>query len=243
MTNCTNCNSEVSNHFCSNCGQAVALKRINKHYISHELLHLLHFEKGFFYTAKGLITKPGDSIKEFITQNRNRHMKPVAFLILTSILFTLTSHLFHTDKIFADKEKLLFGDSSVGDIEHWVQSHLGYSNILMGVFIALCMKLFFRKYKYNIFEITILLCFVMGQGMLLLTIETLFFSLLGTKAYIIILSVISYGYTTWAIGQFFDKKKILSYIKAFVAYILGYLLFYIAIIVVGLTTDVIIKML
>lgn len=83
----------------------------------------------------------------------------------------------------------------------------------------------------------------MGQGMLLITVEAFFVGLLSKQVFINILTVITLVYPTWAIGQFFDKTKILSYIKAFFAYIFGFLLFYITIIIVGLTTDLIMKML
>jgi hypothetical protein len=242
MTNCKNCNHQIIEKFCANCGQPAILKRIDKHYISHELFHLLHFEKGFFYTVKKLMTTPGSSIRGFIHDNRNKDMKPVAFLILTSLLYTLVAHFFHTEELYKSKEKFMFGKSSINDIQNWVQAHLGYANILMGGFITLCVKLFFRKYKYNLFEITILLCFVMGQGMLLLTVETLFTKAFNERWYLIILSIISFGYPTWAIGQFFDGKKIGSYFKAFFAYLFGYLLFQLAVIIIGLIADVIIKM-
>ncbi len=168
-------------------------------------------------------------------------MKPVAFLILTSLLYTLIAHFFHAEEIGNSKEKLAFGKSSITAILEWVQTHYGYANIIMGVFIALFVKLLYRKYKYNFFEITILLCFVMGQGMLLLAFEAFFVKLINKNIYKIILVVIAFIYPTWAIGQFFDESKISSYIKALLAYILGYLLFQIAIIVVGLTCDLIIK--
>lgn len=168
-------------------------------------------------------------------------MKPVAFLILTSLLFTLVSHLFHADDLYNQKEKLSFGNSSINDIMNWVKTHWGYANIFMGIFIALCLKIFFRKYKFNLFELIIVLCFVMGQAMLLLTATTFFIGILNTQTYMIVSSVISFGYIVWAIGQFFDRANIFSYVKAFFAYFLGYILFYIAIIPVGLIADLIIK--
>ncbi|MEO6550432.1 MAG: DUF3667 domain-containing protein [Ferruginibacter sp.] len=241
MVNCRICKYPITESFCPNCGNPAKLKRIDKHYISHEVFHLLHFEKGFFYTVRELFTRPGNSIREFIEENRNRHMKPVAFLILASLLFTLISHLFHADEIYNQKDKLSFGKSSINDIMHWVQTHWGYANLLMGIFIALCLKLFFKKYKYNLFEITILLCFVMGQAMLILTIATFFVGILKSQIFIIISSVIGFVYVTWAIGQFFGGTKVANYVKAFLAYLLGYLLFYIAIIPVGLAADLIIK--
>lgn len=241
MTNCKNCNHQISENFCPNCGNPAKLKRIDKHYISHEALHLLHFEKGFFYTAKELVTRPGDSIREFITENRNKHMKPVPFLILTSLLFTVIAHYFHADNIYNEKEKIELDQSSIGPILHWIQTHYGYANIISIVFYAFCVKLFFKKYNFNFFEIMILICFAMGQGMLFLTVESLFVGLLNQQAYIIIMTIIAFVYPIWVIGQFFDKSKVSSYVRAFGAYTLGYLLFYMAIIAVGLTVDLFIK--
>ena len=83
---------------------------------------------------------------------------------------------------------------------NWVKTHWVYVNILLRIFIALCLKLFFGKYKYNFFELIILMCFVMGQAMLLLTIVTMLVGVLGKQGYIIISSVISYGYSIWAIA-------------------------------------------
>ena len=35
------------------------LKRIDRRYISHEIEHVLHLDRGFFYTVKELIVRPG----------------------------------------------------------------------------------------------------------------------------------------------------------------------------------------
>lgn len=241
MTNCKNCNNQITEKYCANCGQAATIKRIDKHYISHEIQHLLHFEKGIFYTVKELLLRPGISIREYIDEDRNKHMKPIPFLIFTSVVYTVIAHFFHADVFYNESRKLFFEDSSINDINHWVQTHYGYSNILMGLFLAIAVKLLFRKYKYNLFEIMILLCFIMGQGMLLLTLEAFFAGIINGYAFASILGLISFAYPTWVIAQFFDKSKISSYFKAFFAYILGYILFYVAIIIVGLTADLFIK--
>lgn len=243
MINCRNCNNQVIGNFCSNCGQSANLKRIDKHYISHEFLHLFHFETGFFYTAKQLSYRPGNSIREFADKNRNKHMKPVAFLFLTSIIYTLITHLTHADKINNAQVELSFGKSSIDDIQHWVETHSGYSHIIMGVFIALFVMLLFKKYQYNIFEITIILCFAIGQVLLLTAIEALFVGVLNEQLYKIIYGILYFIYPVWVIGQFFDGKKIISYIKAFFAYLFGYLSFIISIIVIGLITDGLVSLL
>lgn len=239
MTNCKQCRQAITDNFCANCGHAAKIKRIDKHYLSHEILHLLHFEKGFPYTFRQLITRPGHSIREFITEDRSKHMKPVAYLILTSLLYTLVAHAFHADDFASNTQNDALSHSIYGKIQHWVQTNYGYANILMGGLIALCVSLFFRKYRYNLFEITVLLCFIMGEGMLILTLLTLFYGLLGKGAYAILLGVISLVYPTWAIGQFFDAKKPVSYVKAFFAYSLGYLSFQIVLLILAMAIDVI----
>lgn len=65
LTNCKNCNHRVNDNFCSKCGQAVQLKRIDAHYIQHEIVHVLHFESGIFYTIKELLIRPGQNIRMF----------------------------------------------------------------------------------------------------------------------------------------------------------------------------------
>lgn len=203
---------------------------------------MLHFEKGFPFTFRELMTRPGNSIREFITEDRSRHMKPVAYLILTSLLYTLIAHALHADEIDNNSpQAAALAHSTYGSLQGWIQTHYGYANILMGGFIALFVSLFFRKYRYNLFEITVLLCFVMGQGMLLLAIETLFIGILGKALYFMLVAVISFGYPTWAIGQFFDRQKPLSYVKAFLAYLLGYITFQLLVFLVAIGADAIAK--
>lgn len=48
-------------------------------------------------------------------------------------------------------------------------------------------------------------------------------------------------YTTWAVGHFFEKEKVIRYVKAFFAYILGMLSFSLVAILIGTITDLIIK--
>lgn len=48
-------------------------------------------------------------------------------------------------------------------------------------------------------------------------------------------------YCTWAIGQFFDKRKIGSYVKSFFAYALGMITFMLVALALGATIDMFIK--
>jgi hypothetical protein len=84
MTNCKNCNVPTDRKYYSNCGQAIHLKRIDGHYILHEIEHIFHFERGILYIIKELLIHPGQTVREFITDNRNRLL-----LFSTGILIDL----------------------------------------------------------------------------------------------------------------------------------------------------------
>ena len=46
-------------------------------------------------------------------------------------------------------------------------------------------------------------------------------------------------YTSWAIGQFFDKNKKVNYLKAFLSYLLGMITFFLGAIILGMGFDLI----
>jgi len=237
MEHCKNCNLEISGNYCANCGQPVALKRIDGHYIVHEIEHVLHFEKGILFTIRELVTAPGKNIRDFFSENRSRLVKPIIFIIVTSLIYSVTSHFFHIEDGYVALHG--FENSSVSAIFGWIQQHYGYANIIMGVFIALWVKLFFKKYGYNFFEILILLCFVMGMGMLIFA----FFAFLQGVTHIGLMPIagmFGFAYCTWAIGEFFSRKAI-NYFKAFWAYVLGYLTFCIAAFALGSLIDLAIR--
>jgi hypothetical protein len=237
--NCKNCNTEVNQNYCPNCGHPIVLRRIDGHYIFQEVRNVLNFEHGILFTIRELTINPGKNVKEFLTENRNRLVKPVVFLLITSLIYTVLKNLTHFEDGYVNYSGEI--ESATLTILSWIQGNYGYSNSIMAVFIALWLKLFFRKYDYNIFEIIILLCFVMGIGML-------FYSVFGIAESFTQIKLLQFGaivafiYTTFALGQFFDKKKLSSYVKALFAYLLGMLSFFVIAILIGKMIDLVSKL-
>lgn len=241
MPNCINCGKSVTDNFCSHCGQPVIVKRIDSHYIMHSIQHVLHLEKGIFYTVRELLIRPGQNVKEFLSLNRNRLVKPVIFIIVTSLLYSLAAHFFHVEDgyVSVNVDEANKRTATLA-ISQWIQTHYGYANIIMGIFIAVWLKLFFRKYAYNFFEILILLCFIMGMGMLVLALFALVEGITGWKI-MQTGGIIFFLYATWGIGQFFDSRKIISYLKALGAYLAGMITFTMGTLLVGYIIDLIIN--
>ncbi len=236
---CSHCHNEITHKFCSQCGQPAKLNRIDAHYVQHEVLHVLHFEKGILYTVRELLLSPGKSVRAFVAENRSRLVKPILFIILSSLLYTVVTHFFHLDKRYItvrDKDNL-----ATSSINNWVQNHYGYTNIVIGICIAGWLHLFFRKSKYNFFEILILLCFVMGMSMLIFSVFALIEGITSYKT-MAFSAAISLGYSAWAIGDFFDsRKKFGRYLMAAGAYLLGMLTFSVIIFILSATIDLITK--
>jgi hypothetical protein len=108
---------------------------------------------------------------------------------------------------------------------------------MMGILIAFWVKIFFRKYTYNLIEILVLLCYVMGMGMVIFSV----FSIVEGLTYyhtVNIASVVGFIYCAWAIAHFYDGKKIINYLKSFGAYMFGFITFYLLMILVGALIDI-----
>ena len=236
--NCKNCNTEVNSKFCPDCGQPTSLKRIDRHYIIHEIEHILHFERGILYTIRELITNPGQNIRTYLSENRSRLVKTVIFIIITSLIYTLTSHFFHIKEEVINFE--VSDKSAIGSILKWMQEHYGYTSILTGIFIAIWLKIFFKKYEYNFYELLIMLCFVQGISMLIFAI----FAFLQGISHFNLLSfagILGVIYMTWGIGNFFEERKIGNYAKALVSFFLGTMTFYIIVFAIGISIDMLTK--
>lgn len=175
--------------------------------------------KGLLYTIKGLLIRPGESVRQFIAEDRYRFVKPITFLIITSLIYAFVNHFFGID-LLAQIDTSATPAMSLVII--WMTDNPGYTNIITGLYLAFWIKIFFKKYNYNLFEIFILLCFVTGISSLLVSVATIFQAIIQFNFNLIVIStVITLIYTIWAVGQFFDEKKAASYIKVFLAYILG----------------------
>ncbi|MBL4594821.1 MAG: DUF3667 domain-containing protein [Flavobacteriales bacterium] len=235
---CKKCEAELSDDFCSKCGNPKVLKKIDGSYILSEIVSVLNFDKGIFYTIKELFVRPGENVHKFIHNDRNRLVKPIIFIIVCSLIYTIAQQLLKFEDGYVNAGG--FGDSAVSNIFEWIQKNYGYANILMSIFITVWIKLFFKKYNYNFFEIIILLCFVMGIGMLIYTTFGIIESI--TKLKILqIGGIITFIYTSWAIGQFFDRNKKLNYLKGLIAYLLGMITFYFLAVILGLGIDLMSK--
>jgi hypothetical protein len=240
MNTCKNCNEHISGNYCSNCGKPAKLRRIDRNYIFNEIGDFFGANKGLLYTVKEILIKPGESVKKFIAEDRYRFVKPITFAIVTSLIYALVNHFFHIGV-----EDYYMNDAEIGSTTNLIFTWMlidypGYTSLIIGLFMAFWIKLFFRKADYNLFEIFILICFVSGIGSILLSVGTILQGITHLNL-LQIANLIAIIYYIWAIGQFFDKKKAMSYIKVFLAFFLGVFTLSFTIVFIGTLVDTLIK--
>jgi len=240
MNICKKCGKRFEGDYCSNCGHPERLRRINFGYVTNEITSVLNFEKGFLFTVKELFFRPGKSIRTFISEDRNRLMKPMVFILITSLIYALIIKISDFEGGAIDGVLAALEDDKTATVAifNWIQENYGYANLIMAIFIGLWLKVFFKKYQYNFFEILILLCFVMGTVMLIYTAFTLT-HYLSDLDFVTVGILLGLFYATCAIGQFFDKRKAANYFKAFMAYVLGTITFTFVSLITGFIIDMI----
>lgn len=233
MKYCKRCKHQVEGNYCSECGQLAKLKRIDRVYIAQQLQNILSVEKGFFYTTKELFVRPEKAIRTFLLDDRDKFVKPLVFLVFTSIIFSMVSYALHIEYSYFNVNNIqgLKDKVSIGDFGEWLNGNIGYTNLIIGCFMALWVKLFSRN--YNIYEIIVMLCFVLGEATLLLSFTFVMGQLTQNGFVAAGLLLVFFLYLIWAIGQFFGRTKLLSYGKSFMVLILGYLSYFFVFILIG----------
>ncbi|MEM8763477.1 MAG: DUF3667 domain-containing protein, partial [Bacteroidota bacterium] len=145
------------------------LERIDKTYIWNEISSVLNFDKGLFYTIRELFVRPGQTVREFLLYDRKRLVKPIFFVIFSSLLFVICQQIlgFETGTSSAEIE-----NEGIKMVLQWAGENFGVLNIFIGFFIGFWIRLFFLKSEFNLYEIFILVFFTIGIG-------NLFFTLFG----------------------------------------------------------------
>ncbi len=229
---CKNCEQNFEGNFCNNCGQKANVKRIDFNYVFNEIPNsVLQINRGFLFTVKELLIRPGKGILAFLKGKRVQYYKPIAFLLITSTLYVLFAYLMERNTFIDD---ITFGfkgrmeesnDNPDYSVVNWITKYQTYIPLLILPIFSLASYFAFIKSNFNYFEHLVLNVYITGQQMLIyLVLSFIFF---GDNVLIIIPFLIGFIYNFWTYFQFFkDKKKW----KKFLLILSTYLIFIILII-------------
>lgn len=153
---CQNCNREITENFCGNCGQK-KFKRIDRKYISDELQYtVVHWNKGLLYSIKKLIKNPGKTARTFVEGDRVNHYKPISMVfILSAFGAFLSVKVFGFVDVMKAQMMTTNKNMSAGFADNYVSFWMNYSSFIMLAsipIIAFFTKLVFRKWGHNYYE-------------------------------------------------------------------------------------------
>ena len=157
---CKHCGTPGTGNYCNNCGQSFQLKRITVAGIIHEIFHLFtHFDKGFVYTFKKLVTNPGIMQKEYLEGHRIKHQKPFSMFFICATVAAL---------IFYWINRALITYYEIGDqaAASFFQHYMVMLQIVLLPIYAGISRLIFYDSKYNYAEIIILLLYMLSVALL-----------------------------------------------------------------------------
>ena len=256
VTTCKNCNKKFIGHYCNYCGQPADTHDINFKYLWHELQHgIFHIDKGIIHTSKELFTRPGHTIKEYISGKRVKHFKPVAYIIILSTIYVLLAHLLHVKTNFDKMSVVLDGNNKAqaNEIVHlinssvkWLQEHYAYTMLMLLPVISLTSYLAFRKSRYNYIQHLVLNCYIAGQRMIVFILFLPIIALCSSNEAVSVVenieTLIWVSLMTWTYIQFFDNNKILKNIRLTIfSYVLFGILFIVLLIIAILTVALFVR--
>ncbi|MDU1890544.1 MAG: DUF3667 domain-containing protein [Dysgonomonas sp.] len=220
---CLNCNNEVTDNFCSKCGQPIQTSRISwKHLIDELQYGLLHINKGLLYTEKEMLFSPGVTIKNYLEGKRVKYTKPFLFLIIWGAIYSLVYHTFH----FFPMKEMNNPDNTFLEyipLYEWYANHYSLFILFTLPIFALSTYWILHKSNYNYIEHLVVFSYINGGKIfiLLLCYPLIYFSK-SIPIYHIV-HIIATIYVIWGISTFFKTK---SWSKAILKVVLCFILTY-----------------
>lgn len=216
INNCLNCGSRIDGNYCSNCGQEAESYPIDWHYLLHDLQHFFHLDSSFFYTAKELLIRPGETIRNYVDGKRATYFGPLCTALTVAGIYILIyywgniaplnilSQMIITLNGMLYKEELFF--------PKWLVDNYAFIELLVFIPVFSIASYFaFYKFKFSFFEHIAINAFLSAQRMLIgvLTFPILILFSEGPYSNVIELMVafIEIGFTIWAFMTFFKKEN------------------------------------
>ncbi len=184
MIECNNCSNEFDGNFCPNCGQRPNNGRIVlKDSIREILEHYFDFDTPLLKTITGLITRPGELLREYIFGKRKSYSHPFRYFILVLAVYLILLELlnFNSIEVFSNAigaQELPNPDTVATKASNYLRDHINTFLLVYAFTLALFARLFYRKSGFYFVEYLSVSFFIVA--------EYIFFSI-----FIVLLTLIS----------------------------------------------------
>lgn len=225
---CLNCGAPLPEPYCSSCGQ----KRVSRISFAQFLViarrGFFEMDSPIFRNLIELTIRPGHACRDYVEGKRKRYFNPVRYSFWLMTILMVLATLLGVDLLKASSDVF---SPEVGDLEFAEQDKLMafMNNAFVYIYyvnmfcFALVIRFFFRKHKYNVWELLLTCMFLFGH----LTIPSIIFVVLGlyaVPAVQIFLLVLWLVYFAISIAQFYQPHKKTNYVKSMASILFGWIL-------------------
>ena len=207
---CKNCEQQVSDKFCSHCGQRSDVGKITFLKLLSDLTEsVFQFNTGLLFTIKELFTRPGTSILEYLNGKRKYHFKPIAYLLLFSTIYffmaKFTKQATWMNDLITGFSIGAYGNSEDFELPNLISivvDNFAYTTLLLIPLFSLASFLCFPN-KANYLEHIVLNSYITGHQAILYIFFTILKSITDTKILDFLPVLVAVAYTFWVYSQFF----------------------------------------
>lgn len=172
---CKNCNHHFKGNFCPHCGQSAKVEAIGVKYFLHDIPHsVFHIDKGFFYTFRELLFRPGKTLREYLAGKRVKHFRPFAYVVLMATLYIVLAGVIKKATVFLGKQTGI--NISFGEVGFFKQ-YLSVFFFIMIPFASFATWIVLRKEKYNYWEHFLVNTYLTAQMSILLLMVQIYTSI------------------------------------------------------------------
>ena len=226
-TNCKNCESDLNGKFCKNCGQRSSVGKVTFKETFQDFMDMVFSVNApFLLTLKMLVVNPGKLFREYLEGKRKKYYKPVAFFILTTVVYLLLINILNYNPFSTL--------ASAGEVSKDFDLLLNQANEFMAqnmnnflfVFVfsfGILLKLFFYK-RYSLIEYIAISFYLVGVFTIIIAVSMPFLKFLFPESGYIPF-ILTGCYLIFAIPSFFKNKILITILKTVFVYIIS-ILFY-----------------
>ncbi|MEO9482543.1 MAG: DUF3667 domain-containing protein [Ekhidna sp.] len=213
-SHCLNCQAEITENYCSVCGQSAKVQRITfRETLDDFFSSSFALEGQLLSTIKLMVVNPGLLLRSFIAGKRKSYYKPVAFFVLLSAVYLIVRSVLDYDPLDgqvqlnnADESSKLFKDAA-----RFMVTHINHIMFFLVFAIGFSNKLFFYR-KYNLAEYLTVGFYVSGIYILVGLVQMLF------SLYVFFIAsqinmVILFFYLLYVSFSLHQKKSFLAILK------------------------------
>lgn len=179
-------------------------------------------------TVKGLFLNPGKLLRNYLAGQRKKYYKPVAFFILTTVLYILIRSLIGFDPFRNEAFQVQDGANSGTNLEEARNFMLLNINNFLFIFVftlAAYAKIFFFR-RYSFAEFIAVSFYLLGIYTILTTVNMFFIQYIDDKMQLLGI-VIMFLYFLYAMSSLLLKPKGIVILKSIIVYFLAFLTYFI----------------